>query len=93
MKAILKHLEPPTKKQIITVRILRFLGKVALMPGGRLTREILRSQPEPPVGQSKGGANEMYVHVLKAAPLDYWTLTTALSASGCTDLESTKQYR
>jgi len=47
MKAILKHLELPTMKQILTVRILRFLERVALMPGGRLTREVLRSQTKP----------------------------------------------
>jgi hypothetical protein len=35
MKVILKHLELPTLAQIITVRILRFLEKVAL--AGRST--------------------------------------------------------
>jgi hypothetical protein len=73
MKAILKHLELPKMEQIITVRILRFLEKVALIPGGRLTREVLRSQAKP-VAQSKRGAKEMssrqsYVHALKAAAL------------------------
>jgi hypothetical protein len=61
------------------------------MPGCRLTREFLRSQAKP-VGQSKREAKvksprQSYVHALK--PLDYWTLTTVLSASGCIDLEST----
>jgi hypothetical protein len=43
-KAILERLELPTMmmEQIITVRILRFLEKVALIPGGRLTQEVLR---------------------------------------------------
>jgi hypothetical protein len=36
----------------------RFLEKVTLIPGGRLTRETLRSQAKP-VGQSKRGAKEM----------------------------------
>jgi hypothetical protein len=39
---ILKHIEVPTMKQI-AVRILLFLEKVALKPGGRLTLEVLRS--------------------------------------------------
>jgi hypothetical protein len=47
VEAILKHLELPTMEQIITVRILRFLEKAALIPGGRLTQEVLRSQAEP----------------------------------------------
>jgi hypothetical protein len=34
MKAILKHIELPTIEQIITVRILRFLEKVAPHPDG-----------------------------------------------------------
>jgi hypothetical protein len=37
MNAILEHLELPTMEQIITVWILRFLGKVPLMQGGRST--------------------------------------------------------
>jgi hypothetical protein len=37
---------PRATDQIITFQILRFLEKVALMPGGRLTpREVLRSHP------------------------------------------------
>jgi hypothetical protein len=56
-----------------TVRILRFLEKVALTPGGGLSSRVLRSQAKP-VGQSKGGAKEMstrqsYVRALKAAGL------------------------
>jgi hypothetical protein len=48
MKSILHHdLELPTILQIIHVRILRFLDQVAHMPGGRLTREVLRSQANP----------------------------------------------
>ena len=41
MQSILHDLELPTmEEQIINVRILRFLEKVAHMPGGRLTREV-----------------------------------------------------
>jgi hypothetical protein len=36
----LKHLEEPTMKEI---RILRFFEKIALMPAGRLTWEVLGS--------------------------------------------------
>jgi hypothetical protein len=42
MKSILHDLEIPTMEQIIHVQILRFLEMVAHMPGGRLTREVLR---------------------------------------------------
>jgi hypothetical protein len=73
MKSILHHLELPTMEQIIHVRILRFLDKVAQMPGGRLTREVLRSHAKP-VGALKRGPKEMntrmsYVRTLKAAGL------------------------
>jgi hypothetical protein len=37
VKAILQHLEVPTIDQIINVRIIQFLEKVALTPVGRLT--------------------------------------------------------
>jgi hypothetical protein len=43
LKAILKHLELPTMEQIIAVRILRPLERVALTAGGRPTREVLLS--------------------------------------------------
>jgi hypothetical protein len=59
MRAILKHLELPTIEQIITVWILRFLEKVTLMPEGRLTREVLRSQAKP-VGPLKRGPKDMF---------------------------------
>ena len=73
MTAILIHLELPTMKHIITVRILRILEKLAPTPGGRLTRQVFRSQAQP-VGQSKRRAKEIYmrqsyVHALKAAGL------------------------
>ena len=60
-------------EQIIHVRILRFLEKVAHMPGGRLTREVLRSHARP-VGAIKRGPKEMptrksYVRTLRAAGL------------------------
>jgi hypothetical protein len=51
MKVIFKYLELPTVGQIITVQILRFLAKDALMPGGQLTREVVRSNAQP-VGPS-----------------------------------------
>jgi hypothetical protein len=41
MKAILRDHKVPTMEQII--RFLRFLEKVTVMPGGRLTPEFLRS--------------------------------------------------
>jgi hypothetical protein len=47
MKSILHDLELPTLEQIIHVRILRFLEKVAFVPGGRLSREVLRSHAKP----------------------------------------------
>jgi hypothetical protein len=34
-------------EQIVNVRILQFLEKVALTPGGRLTWEVLRSHTKP----------------------------------------------
>jgi hypothetical protein len=57
IKSILHDLELPTMEQIIHVRILRFLEKVAHMPGGRLTREVLRSHARP-VGAIKRGPNK-----------------------------------
>jgi hypothetical protein len=73
MKSILHDLELPTMEQIIHVRILRFLEKVAHMPGGRLTREVLRSQARP-VGAIKKGRKQTstrssYVRTLRAAGL------------------------
>jgi hypothetical protein len=73
MKSILHDLELPTMEQIIHVRILRFLEKVAHMPGGRLTREVLRSHGKP-VGAIKRGRKETstrtsYVRTLRAAGL------------------------
>jgi hypothetical protein len=54
MITIFKHLKLPTMEQIITVRILRFLEKVTLIPGGRLVREILHSQAKPWVNLNEG---------------------------------------
>jgi hypothetical protein len=74
MESILHDLELPTMdEQIIHVRILRFLEKVAHIPGGRLTREVLRSHAKP-VGAIKRGRKEMstrrsYVRTLRAAGL------------------------
>ncbi len=73
MKSILHDLELPTMEQIIHVRILRLFEKVAHMPGGRLTREVLRSHARP-VGAIKRGPKEMstrksYVRTLRAAGL------------------------
>jgi hypothetical protein len=45
-------------EQTITVQILQLLEKVALMPGGKHTREVLRPQGKP-VRQYKRGAKEM----------------------------------
>jgi hypothetical protein len=58
-------------EQIINVRIIQFLEKVAHMPGGRLTREVLQSHAKP-VGALKRGPKTMstrkpYVRTLKVA--------------------------
>jgi hypothetical protein len=73
MKSILHDLELPTMERIIHVRILRFLEKVAHMPGGRLTREVLRSHAKP-VGAIKQCRKETstrtsYVRTLRVAGL------------------------
>jgi hypothetical protein len=73
MKSILHDLELSTMEQIIHVRILLFFEKVAHMPGGRLTPEVLRSHAKP-VGVIKRGRKETstrksYVRILRAAEL------------------------
>jgi hypothetical protein len=60
MNEILKCLELPIMEQIITGQTLRLLEKVALMPAGLLTQEVLRSQAKP-VGQSKRGKGDVVV--------------------------------
>jgi hypothetical protein len=55
-------------EQIIHVRILRFLEKVAHMPGGRLTREVLRSRAKP-VGAMDMSTKKSFVRTLRAAGL------------------------
>jgi hypothetical protein len=73
MKSILHDLELPTMEQIIHVRIPRFLEEVAHMPGGRLTREVLRSQAKPLCAIKKGrkemSTRSSYVRTLRAAGL------------------------
>jgi hypothetical protein len=61
MKAILKPLELPTMDQIITVRILRFLEKVALMPRSTYSRGLLRSHAKPTQTRVKRDAYEAVV--------------------------------
>jgi hypothetical protein len=82
----------PAMEQIVHVRILPFLEKVAHMPGGRLTREVLRSHAKP-VGALKRGPKAMstrksYVRTLRAARLLDATSTDGAYDTCSIDLDS-----